>query len=75
LRDGWLSKIGALDFAGGMVVHVSSGFAALALAFVIGRRMGYSSCTWNNYDMCSKSSVMSCPFVEENLTADRHSNS
>ena len=39
--NGWLAKLGALDFAGGMVVHVSSGFGALALAFVIGKRMGY----------------------------------
>lgn len=38
---GWLAKLGALDFAGGMVVHVSSGFSALALALVIGKRMGY----------------------------------
>ncbi len=38
---GWLSKLGAVDFAGGMVVHVSSGFGALALAFAIGKRMGY----------------------------------
>ncbi len=36
-----MAKLGALDFAGGMVVHVSSGFGALALAFVVGRRMGY----------------------------------
>ncbi len=39
--NGWLAKIGALDFALGMVVHVSSGFGALALALVIGKRMGY----------------------------------
>ncbi len=38
---GWLANLGALDFAGGMVVHVSSGFGALALAFVIGKRMGF----------------------------------
>ncbi len=38
---GWLAKLGALDFAGGMVVHVSSGFGALALALVVGRRIGY----------------------------------
>ncbi|WP_456369685.1 ammonium transporter [Geoglobus sp.] len=38
---GWLAKMGALDFAGGMVVHVSSGFGALALALVLGRRYGY----------------------------------
>jgi len=38
---GWLAKYGALDFAGGIVVHVSSGFGALALAFVVGKRYGY----------------------------------
>lgn len=38
---GWLSKLGALDFAGGMVVHVSSGFGALALALVVGKRTGF----------------------------------
>jgi Amt family ammonium transporter len=38
---GWLAKLGAIDFAGGMVVHISAGFAALALAMVIGKRAGY----------------------------------
>ncbi|MDM7934007.1 MAG: ammonium transporter [Methanothrix sp.] len=40
---GWLAKLGALDFAGGTVVHISSGFSALVLAMVIGRRMGFGS--------------------------------
>ncbi len=35
---GWLSSLHALDFAGGMVVHISSGFSALVLSFIIGRR-------------------------------------
>jgi len=35
---GWIAQLGALDFAGGTVVHVSSGFSALALALIIGRR-------------------------------------
>ncbi|AIY89622.1 ammonium transporter [Geoglobus acetivorans] len=39
--NGWLAGIGALDFAGGIVVHVSSGFGALALAFAVGKRYGY----------------------------------
>ncbi len=39
---GWLSKLGALDFAGGMVVHICAGFSALALALVLGPRKGYS---------------------------------
>ena len=40
---GWLAKLGAIDFAGGMVVHISAGFAALALAIVIGKRAGYGT--------------------------------
>ena len=38
---GWLGKMGALDFAGGTVVHISSGISALAAAIIIGRRRGY----------------------------------
>ncbi|MDD1776688.1 MAG: ammonium transporter [Candidatus Helarchaeota archaeon] len=38
---GWLRDLGALDFAGGTVVHVNAGFSALAIAFVIKPRRGY----------------------------------
>jgi len=38
---GWLRKLGALDFAGGTVVHISSGISALAAAMIFGRRIGY----------------------------------
>jgi Amt family ammonium transporter len=38
---GWLKNLGALDFAGGTVVHISSGISALAAAIVVGRRKGY----------------------------------
>jgi Amt family ammonium transporter len=38
---GWLDQRGVLDFAGGTVVHISSGMAALACALVLGRRRGY----------------------------------
>jgi ammonium transporter, Amt family len=38
---GWLKKLGALDFAGGTVVHISSGVSALVCAMVLGRRKGY----------------------------------
>lgn len=38
---GWMAKMGALDFAGGTVVHISSGISALAAALVVGRRLGY----------------------------------
>lgn len=40
---GWLRNMGTLDFAGGTVVHINSGFAALAAAMVMGRRLGYPS--------------------------------
>ena len=40
---GWMAKMGALDFAGGTVVHISSGVSALAAALVAGRRLGYGS--------------------------------
>ncbi|MDD5317127.1 MAG: ammonium transporter [Candidatus ainarchaeum sp.] len=38
---GWAMRMGALDFAGGTVVHISAGFAALAIALVIGKRSGF----------------------------------
>ncbi len=38
---GWLRGLGALDFAGGTVVHISSGVSALVAALVIGKRKGY----------------------------------
>lgn len=38
---GWMRNMGALDFAGGTVVHISSGITALVAAIVIGKRIGY----------------------------------
>ncbi len=38
---GWLRSLGALDFAGGLVVHISSGMSALAAAIIIGKRKGH----------------------------------
>ncbi len=38
---GWMHKIGALDFAGGNVVHINAGVAGLVLALVLGKRKGY----------------------------------
>ena len=40
---GWLAKQGALDFAGGFVVHMSAGFSALAAAMVIGKRRDFGA--------------------------------
>ncbi len=39
--DGWLAQLGALDFAGGTVVHLNAGVAGLVTALVLGRRRGY----------------------------------
>ena len=39
--DGWLAKLGALDFAGGTVVHLSSGLSAWVAACMVGKRLGY----------------------------------
>ena len=38
---GWLAKLGLLDFAGGTAVHINAGAAGLALALVLGRRVGF----------------------------------
>jgi len=38
---GWLGRLGALDFAGGTVVHISAGISALALALLLGPRRGF----------------------------------
>src|SRR3989441_7338113 len=43
-KGGWIGTnggLGALDFAGGTVVHISSGVSGLACALVLGRRLGY----------------------------------
>ncbi len=40
---GWLKNLGALDFAGGTVVHINAGIAALAAALVVGKRQGYGN--------------------------------
>ncbi|HUL20581.1 MAG TPA: ammonium transporter [Thermodesulfobacteriota bacterium] len=40
---GWIRNLGGLDFAGGLVVHISSGVSALAAALVVGKRKGYGN--------------------------------
>ena len=40
-EGGWLLTLGALDFAGGTVVHLSSGISALVIALLLGKRIGY----------------------------------
>ena len=39
---GWLGELGTLDFAGGTVVHINAGVAALAAALIFGRRLGFA---------------------------------
>jgi Amt family ammonium transporter len=46
--DGWLRGLGAIDFAGGIVVHISAGLSALAAALVVGRRKG-CAVPWKNH--------------------------
>jgi len=41
--DGWMRNLGVLDFAGGTVVHISSGISGLVIALMIGKRKGYGS--------------------------------
>lgn len=48
---GWLRGLGALDFAGGTVVHISSGMSALAAAIVFGRRHGYGKIPMEPHDI------------------------
>ena len=40
-ESGWLYQLGVLDFAGGIVVHINAGIAALVAAIVLGKRRGY----------------------------------
>lgn len=49
--DGWIGKLGALDFAGGTVVHISSGIAGLVAAIVLGKRKGYKTSTMSPHNI------------------------
>ena len=49
--DGWLAKLGAIDFAGGTVVHLSSGVSALICALVLGKRRGYPTVRHPPHDL------------------------
>jgi Amt family ammonium transporter len=48
---GWLAKMGAIDYAGGTVVHLSSGLSALVVALVLGKRKGYPSVRHPPHDL------------------------
>ena len=49
--DGWLAKAGVLDFAGGTVVHLASGVAALVAALFVGRRIGLAQPATEPHDV------------------------
>jgi Amt family ammonium transporter len=48
---GWLAELGAIDYAGGTVVHLSSGISALVVAIVLGKRRGYPSVRHAPHDL------------------------
>ncbi|MBA3540952.1 MAG: ammonium transporter [Deltaproteobacteria bacterium] len=48
---GWLKSLGAIDYAGGTVVHLSSGISALVCAIVLGKRRGYPSVRHPPHDL------------------------
>jgi len=48
---GWLGAMGALDFAGGTVIHINSGAAALVAALVIGKRKGYGKESFHPHNL------------------------
>ena len=48
---GFLAAIGSVDFAGGNVVHISSGVSALALAIYLGQRRGYAKATYRTHNI------------------------
>jgi Amt family ammonium transporter len=50
-KGGWLAELGALDFAGGTVVHISSGISALVAAKMLGHRVGLGSEKMEPHDL------------------------
>lgn len=50
-QGGLLAAIGSVDFAGGNVVHISSGISALVLAIILGRRRGYEHTTYRIHNI------------------------
>jgi Amt family ammonium transporter len=49
--NGWIFALGALDFAGGTVVHINAGVAGLVAALVLGKRLGYGNDNMSPYNL------------------------
>jgi Amt family ammonium transporter len=49
--NGWLGQLGGVDFAGGLVVHISSGFSALTACLFLGRRMDFKQVEMKSYNI------------------------
>lgn len=47
---GWLKQLGAIDFAGGLVVHISSGVSGLVASWILGKRHDWG--LYNSYYSC-----------------------
>lgn len=58
--DGWILNLGAIDFAGGTVVHINAGFAALVAAIVLGPRLRLKEKSWTQTELGAPHNV---PFV------------
>lgn len=50
-EGGWLARIGSVDFAGGNVVHISSGASALVLCLLLGKRTGYGDASYRVHNV------------------------
>ncbi|KAJ2455027.1 hypothetical protein EV183_001131 [Coemansia sp. RSA 2336] len=59
--NGWLYKMGVLDFAGGCAVETASGFAALAFYFVLGKRKGFGEEKWQPHNYLNI--ILGCSFL------------
>ncbi|KAJ2357770.1 hypothetical protein IWW50_002219 [Coemansia erecta] len=59
--NGWLTKMGVLDFAGGCAVETASGFAALAFYFVLGKRKGFGEEKWEPHNYLNI--ILGCSFL------------
>ena len=64
--NGWLRSLGAIDFAGGIVVHISAGLSALAAALVIGRRKG-CGIPWKDHMKALKKDDSASAFKPTNI--------